>query len=266
MDFDWQSMEFYHYAAFAGLGVVVLALLVYFLRGGKLKVPAIISCGLGCLVAGIAVGVISLSAFGYQWKPQPAQATPAPAPGGGGPSGMMGMGGGPGGGMGMGPGGPGGGGARGGGGRGGPGGGAPGIAAFGGGGRPPSPKRQLASLVEKLELVANKPVTIELNDAERKQVLEHLKGLKDVEDLPEEDAKKRLDALLLLLEKQKDTLQLVGFRWPGAGGGPGGGGGFGGGGFTSGPGGGGQDVPNPFKEEARAKALEALESRLGKTK
>jgi hypothetical protein len=139
----------------------------------------------------------------------------------------------------------------------------------GGGGRPQTPKRQLANLVEKLDLVADKPLTVELTEEQRKQVLEQLKGLKDVDDLPEDEAKKRLDALLALLEKHKDTLQAVGFRWPGAGGGgPGGagpgGGGFGGGGGGPGGGGGGQEPPNPFKQERDAKALESLESRLNK--
>ena len=69
--------------------------------------------------------------------------------------------------------------------------------------------------------------------------------------------------------KQMDTLTTVGYRRPGGGGGGGGpgGGGFGGGGFGGGGfGGGGGGAPepaNPFKEGNQAKALEALESRLG---
>jgi hypothetical protein len=269
MELDWQKLEFYHYLAFAGLAVVLLAVILYFVLGKKLVVPAIVTCGIGCFVAGVAIGVISLAAFGYELKP-PTQSNTAGADneGGGGrgpagPPGGMGMGGrgGPGG---MGMGGPGGGG------RGGPGGGGMGMAAVGGGGRAQSPKRQLVNLVEKLELVANKPITVELTDEQRKQVLEQLKGLKEIEDLKEDEAKKRLDALLEVLEKHKETLQTVGFRWPGAGGGgPGGGGpgGFGGGGFGGGGGGfgggGPQDAPNPFKEEKDAKVLNALESRLG---
>jgi hypothetical protein len=134
------------------------------------------------------------------------------------------------------------------------GGGGPGGAAKGGmgagkGGRGPNPKNQLAALVAKLDLVTGKPPAVQLNDDQKKKVQEQLKGLDAADELNEEDAKKRLDTLLDLLKDHRETLELVGYRWP-AQGGPGG--------FQPPP-----EVPNPFKDEKNAKPLKALQERLG---
>ncbi len=118
------------------------------------------------------------------------------------------------------------------------------------GGKGPSAKSQLNTLVAKLDILTQKPLTVNLDDAQKKQVQEQLKGLDALDELTEADAKQRLDALLEVVKDQKEQLSVVGFRWPGEKGG-----GFGG----------AKDVPNPFKEEPNAKRLQALEQRLGKT-
>ena len=81
-----QSMPFYYYLA-AGSGcVAVLAIILYFVPGGKIRIPAIAFSGLACFMAGIGVGVIGMSYFGFHWEHEP---TPpiarSPFGGGGGP-------------------------------------------------------------------------------------------------------------------------------------------------------------------------------------
>jgi hypothetical protein len=147
----------------------------------------------------------------------------------------------------------------GGGGRGGAGGGAPGGARGGGGGGgrgAPSPKAQLATLVSKLDVLTEKPLTVNLSAEQQKQVREQLTGLADADELSDDAAKEKLDKLLDVLKDQKDTFEAAGYRWPGAGnaGGPPGGGGPGG----------GQQPANPFKGEENSKHLKQLTGRLGK--
>ena len=201
------------------------------------KVPTIISVAVICLALGAGAAVATMNLMGYHLdKPgasEPASATPTPPMGMGGPPGGGPPGGPPGGMMGMAP----------------PGGAPKAGAAKGGMGRGPNPKLQLASLVAKLDLLTGKPPTIQLPEEERKRVQEQLQGLDAAEDLPEEDAKKRLDALLELLKGHRETLELVGFRWPTQGGPSS---------FSAPP-----EVKNPFKEEKNAKPLSALRSRLG---
>jgi len=155
----------------------------------------------------------------------------------------------------------GGGGGKGGGfGKGGAGGGfgkGPGGAGGGGGGqRGPSPKTQLANLVTKLDLLTQKPLSVELTADQKKKVGEQLKGLTDADDLSDEDATKRLDALKDVLKENIETLEAAGYRFPGQGG-PGGAPGAGG------PGG-GRPPANPFKDEQTGKHLKSLESQLAK--
>jgi hypothetical protein len=64
-------MPFYYYLA-AGSGcVAVLAIILYFAPGGRIRVPAIVFCALACLVAGIGLGVITMYRFGYHWEREP---------------------------------------------------------------------------------------------------------------------------------------------------------------------------------------------------
>jgi hypothetical protein len=256
MDFlDLTNMEFYEYLAIGGVVLVILAVILYFFKGGKLEMPAIVTSSVGGLVAGIALGVLLLASFGYHWdQPKPSTEGPVQSPlggDGGGRPGFVGAGGpgGPGGGRGGFGGGPGGGrGGRGGfggpggrGGFGGPGGG-------GGFGGPPNMKRQLASLVVKLEFVTRKPITIELSDEDKEKVAAQLKGLRELDELSDDEARKRLGVLLEIIKKDKETLEAIGYSWPGSGGG----------------GGPPDDTPNPFREDNHAKALESLEGRLTK--
>jgi hypothetical protein len=126
-----------------------------------------------------------------------------------------------------------------------------GMGKMGGGMRPQS-KTQLATLVTKLNQLTEKPLTIELTKDQKAKVQELIKGLAEAEELAEDDAKKRLDALLEVLKESKATFEAAGYRWPG---GQGGGGMMGG--MPSTP-------PNPFKEGAPSEHLKSLEARLKK--
>jgi hypothetical protein len=121
-----------------------------------------------------------------------------------------------------------------------------------GGGFGPSPKTQLAQLVTKLDVLTAKPLSIELTNDQRTKVREQIKGLASAEELSDDEATKRLNALLELLKDQKATLEAAGYRWPGEGGG------FGGFGAPQ--------PPNPFKEGKDAEHLKDLDERLGKSK
>jgi hypothetical protein len=203
----------------------------------SVKVPAILASSIVSLAVGVALGVGAMSVYGYRWERPPDSPSVSPmAAGGGAPGGMAGGGGGRGG---MG----GGGGAP---------GGMMGMGGMGGGGgRGPNPKIQLVSLVAKLDQLTGKPLAVHFSEDQRKKVAEQLKGLADVDDLKEDDAKQRLDSLLELVKDQRETLEAAGYRWPG------GRGGFGGGGP-------GPEAPNPFKEGTNLKHLESLQGHVAK--
>jgi hypothetical protein len=166
------------------------------------------------------------------------------APGGGGgprPMGMGGMGGGMGGMGGM-------------------------MGGMGGGGRPSS-KRDLTTLVRKLDLLTD-PIALDLSDEQEKKVIETLAEIEKAETMTEEQAAEKHEALLAVLsDNQKTSLDAVGlpFRRQGGGGpgGPGGpGGGFGGFGGGGGPGGGQSPDNNPFTQDDNLKALKELREKL----
>jgi hypothetical protein len=176
------------------------------------QVPTIIASSVICLAAGIAIGAGGIWYWKFDPKENAFTGNPDPDPGG-----MMGKGGGegkggpPGGGKGGPPGGMGGakGGLPPGGGKGGgPGGG------FGIGSRPTS-KGQLASLVAKLDQLTKKPLEVKLTDEQRAKIAKQLEGLDAADGVSEEEAKKRLDAILATIEGDKETLEAAGFRWPG---------------------------------------------------
>jgi hypothetical protein len=254
---DISKWQLHNYLIAGGIGVTVLALLLYLIPGLRLKMPAIIVSSLACLVAGLGLGMLVMVSTGYQLERPRA---PAGEEGGGaGPGGGMGkmaamMGGMGKGGMGkggMGKGGMGKGGMeKGGMGKGGMGGGMGGMmGGMGGGGA--QPKAQLAGLVDKLDLLTARPLAIQLTDEQRAKVAEQLKGLAEAKDLTDEEAKKRLDALTDTLKPYRETLEAAGYRWPGAGGG---------GGRQPPP------PPNPFMEEKNNKHLKELQERLTKGK
>jgi hypothetical protein len=107
----------------------------------------------------------------------------------------------------------------------------------------PDPKAELAQLAATLDRLTGKPPPFTLSDAEKAKVLEQFKGLAKLEELSEEDAKKRMGALMTELKDHAATLKEAGFN-PGQGARP--------------------PVPNPFAEEENKKHLEALEKRLAK--
>ncbi len=127
-------------------------------------------------------------------------------------------------------------------------GGKKGKGGFGGFG-PPSDKAQLVTLVVKLEQLTDKPLTLTLTDAQRSAIREQLQDLSEQEEISDEDAKKRLDAILDSLKDQRPVLEAAGYRWPGT---P-----FA---FTPPPPG------NPFKEGPDRDRLSALQENLAKKK
>jgi hypothetical protein len=109
----------------------------------------------------------------------------------------------------------------------------------------------LARLVVKIDQLTQKPLHITLTTEQQAKIREQLQGLDDKAELSDEEAKKRLDAILEIVKGNKDTLEAAGYNWPGQM--PGGRGGFG-----------QPPAPNPFKEDANAKHLKSLQEQLAK--
>jgi hypothetical protein len=231
MSINWQALSLQGYLAIGAGVLVFLAVVLYFTLGAKnTKLPAIIASSIGCLAAGAALAILGMGALGYERQgSSEASAAPGTGAGGGGGMGMMG----------------------------GDGGGD--IMMGGAMGGPPPTKVQLQNLVTKLDQLTQKALLVELNEEQKKKVLEQLQGLAEKEKLTDEDAKKRLDALLDILESQKDTLVAAGYRWPRARVG------FFAAGFGRGPLAFGRELPdqNPFKDE-RGDPLKSLQKRLAK--
>lgn len=236
------TWEHFRYLGIGGAIVLVLALLLAFLLP-KVKIPGAIVAAFGALALGVTAGVLGMAFVGYQLPTDRKKGDGAStavladpkgavgAPGGG--KGMPGMGM-PGMGMGM-----------------------PGMPGMGGGGKGggpkgPSNKAQLASLVGKLQQLTEKPLHIALNDKQKSVISEHIKGLAELEELSDDDAKKRFDAILEVVTGDRKTMEAAGFRWPGAGAGGGGGGGFG-----------APPPANPFTADDNKAALEALGKTVG---
>ncbi len=205
-----------------------------------MKVPAIIAAAVISFALGVGVTVgAMLVAFPEIYKPKPEGDGATPDGRSGQPL-IMPMGGGPGG-PGGGPGGPGGG-------PGGPGG------RPGGPGGGPNSKIQLAVLINKLEVLTQKPLIIQLDDEKQKKLAEQLQGLEAKEELSEDEAKDRLEAILVIVKDNRETLEAAGYRWPGE--------------RPAGGAAGGRpaDVPNPFKEGDNNKHLKSLQELLAKGK
>ncbi len=226
---DWANLQVYHYIAIGGGVLTVLALVLHFVLPAGFKVPAGVLGTIAGFVTGIALGVIGMAGFGYHLDPTALASGPntggAPPPGMGegkgfgAPKGMPGGFGGP-----------------------------PG---FGGGegkgkGKGPSPKAQLATLVTKLQQLTGKPLALSLSAAQRLAISEQIKGLDTADELDDEDAKTRLEAILDAVKDERPTLEAVGYRFPNAGGS-----------FQiPGP------VANPFREAENQKRLAALQANL----
>ena len=155
-----------------------------------MKVPVILATAVICFLLGSAVGVVGF-AIAYPLLPGNAPVGEGqPGPGSmAAPPGMGSMGGPPGGG--------------------------------GMGGPPTAPnyKAQLAGLVTKIDQLTNKSLTVTLTDEQKKQLGEELKGLEAMDDLSSDEAKKRLEAVLKVVEGDKQVFTDAGYRWPGQGGG-----------------------------------------------
>jgi hypothetical protein len=115
---------------------------------------------------------------------------------------------------------------------------------------------QLATLVDKLDVLTRKPLAVGLEGDKKKQVLEQLRDLGEKDELTDPEAKAKLDALLKVLEPDRATLEAAGYVWPGDG--------AGGRGGRGGRGRGGEPPPNPFKLEDNREHLKALQQRLEK--
>lgn len=204
------------------------------------SVPAWITAGLLGLMFGGGATFLGMHLYGYQLNTA-AKVAPV-APGGG----TGGGGGGPGGGGGGGGGGPGG--AMGGGG-GGMMGGGPG----GGGGAAAQAKRDLTSLVGKLDLLSQ-GVRVELSPTQSNELAEKLASLEKADKMTSDEAKANFDALeAILTDEQKAALTKIELARPPRGGGPGA--------PTTGGPGAPQDL-NPFQQDPNQQRLRDLLSRL----
>jgi len=151
------------------------------------------------------------------------------------------------------------------------GGGMPGMGGMGGGPPAPRPKRDLTTLVRKLELLTG-DIGITLSPTQAAAIADCLKDVEKAESMSDDEAKAKHEKLLSLLDDaQKSRVAAIELPRPPRAGGPGGAGpgspgGAGPGG--KGPGGAGPAGPsqdpsaNPFKQEADAKALGGLRQRL----
>jgi hypothetical protein len=83
-----QSMPFYYKLLAVSVCVIVLAIILYFVPGGRIRIPAMVFCALACFLAGIGVGVIGMYGFGFHWEREPqTKVGRSPFGGGGGPPG-----------------------------------------------------------------------------------------------------------------------------------------------------------------------------------
>jgi hypothetical protein len=239
---DWSEMSLFVYLAIGGAVVILTALGMYFTPVSQIKAPAVVIGIVGGLGAGAALAIIAMMGFGWRWYVQvydngadigPAPQLPAAGGGGGrgGPPGGGGRGGMPGGG---------GGGQRGGGGgqRGGS-----GISA----------KNQLAAVITKLDLLTHKAPVVTLDAEQKRKMREQIQELEDKEDLTEEEAKEKLEAVVgILNDDQKKTLSEAGADVPGQ---------------RGGNRGGGSAPANPFREGQTGEHLKSLRGELeGKKK
>lgn len=233
--------------------------------------PAWIVSGVVGVMLGGGATFLGLQYCGFE-KANAALAAGAPpggAPPGMGGGGMGGMGGGGMGGM-MGGGGMGGGG-MGGSGMGGSGMGGGGMGGGGMGGGGPRGKRNLTTLVGKLDL-ASKGIPFQFDQEQSTKLTAQLGQLEHPETMTQEEAQERCDAMeAMLTDEQKETL--ASFELPRAGRGVGGGGGAGGMGGAPGgggpppatggaPGAGAPDDSNPFQDETNQTRLHSLLDRL----
>jgi hypothetical protein len=91
---NFHDLQVWHYAV-AGCGVLLLlAIILYFIPGGRINISGTAACGLVSLVVGFGIGILTMFAFGYHWEGEPTPKSAGQASGMGGRMGG-GMGGGP---------------------------------------------------------------------------------------------------------------------------------------------------------------------------
>jgi hypothetical protein len=106
------------------------------------------------------------------------------------------------------------------------------------------PKNQLVALVAKLDQLTGEPLALTLTEGQRAAIREQLRDL-DEKEVSDEEAERRLKAILEAVKGQRGTLEAAGYRWPGEGAGP--------------P---PSSALNPFAEEQNAKHLKSLRGHL----
>lgn len=150
-----------------------------------------------------------------------------------------------------------------------------GMMGMGGGMGGPQPKRDLASLVRKLDLLTG-DVAVTLTSQQAAAISDCLRDVEIAPTMSDDEAKQRHEKLLAVFsEEQKERFSAI--ELPRRGGAPGGGPGMGGGmmgkGGMGGPmmgkggmGGGPMQDPNqnPFQQDSVAKALKSLRGKLAK--
>ena len=125
----------------------------------------------------------------------------------------------------------------------------------------PQPKRDLASLVRKLDLLTG-DITVTLTSQQAAAVTECLKDVEKAATMSDDEAKQRHEKLLAVFsDDQKERFSAIELPRRGGPGGPGMGGGMMG---KGGMGGGPKQDPdqNPFQQESVAKALKSLRDKL----
>jgi len=96
---NFSDLQVWHYAIAGCAVLLLLAIILYFLPGGRINISGVAACALVSLVVGFGGGILTMYAFGFHWEGEPTpKQTGASRMGGG--MGGMGGGGPPGGGMG----------------------------------------------------------------------------------------------------------------------------------------------------------------------
>jgi hypothetical protein len=181
---DWSEWSWYVYLAVGGAVLILASAGMYFSSASQNKVPAYLLAIVGGLGLGAAGAIIGMMGFGWRWYAQKydngtQMAAPTMPVNAGGPP--------------MGEGGPRGGGMRGGGGP--------------RGGSGPNSKNQLASLITRLDLLTHERPAVKLDGEQKKKMREQILQLDEKEELSEEEAKKKLDAVMeILTDDQRKTL------------------------------------------------------------
>lgn len=187
---DLSDLHVWHYGLIIGGAILVLGLVLYLLGVRKIAVAPVVPAGFAGLAVGLAVGVIWLAGFGYKPVDTGADepAAEGAAKGGAAPKagGMPKGGGGKGGGF------P----------KGGP-----------GGGAPPGPRAQLLNLINALDVLVDRPVAVGLTTEERAAIASQLRGLDAAAEIKDDEAKAKVDAIRKVLEKDRKSLEAIGYRW-----------------------------------------------------